>query len=250
MSAWIDNNDRLQNEHAASLALTCPHCLVLAHITPQAVPRFADLYATRPKQVGLVFRCDACNAPGFLRFGVRSYGERRIELSSQFSELERPKEKFSYTYLPAEVETLFREALSCYSHGEFNAFATMCRRTMQAVFVHLGGSGKLRIFDELNELRDMAQIDGASFALVKRVIFGNDADPPPGMPLLDDDQTGLLLEVMKDLLYQSFVRKGRLQQAMLVRRFLSDNTERKTNPGATIPGASVAGASMPSAPSE
>jgi len=24
---------------------------------------------------------------------------------------------------------------------------------------------------------------------------------------------------------------------MLVRRFLSDNTERKTNPGATIPGA-------------
>jgi hypothetical protein len=108
----------------------------------------------------------------------------------------------------------------------------MCRRTMQAVFAHLGETGKLRIFDELNELRDMAEIDGASFALVKRVIFGNDADPPPGMPLLDDDQTGLLLEVMKDLLYQSFVRKGRLQQAMMVRRFLSDNTERKSAPSA------------------
>jgi hypothetical protein len=241
MPAWIDDNDRLQNEHAASLALTCPHCLVLAHITPQAVPRFAELSASRPKQIGLVFSCDACNSPIFLRFGVRSYGERRIELSPQFSELERPKEKFSYIYLPTEVETLFREALSCYSHGEFNAFATMCRRTMQAVFTHAGESGKLRIFDDLNELRDMAALDGASFTLVKRVIFGSDADPTPGLPLLDDDQTGLLLEVMKDLLHQSFVRKGRLQQAMMVRRFLSDSPEPKSAPSASSP---------PNAPSE
>src|SRR6202142_2788188 len=113
MSAWIDNNDRLQNEHAASLALTCPHCLVLAHITPQAVPRFADLSATRPKQVGLVFRCDACNSPIFLRFNVRNFGPARIELSPQFTEIERPKEKFSFTYLTEEVETMFREALLC-----------------------------------------------------------------------------------------------------------------------------------------
>ncbi len=227
MSAFIDPNDRLQSEHAASLALTCPHCSVLAHITPQAVPRFADLQTSRPKQIGIVYRCDACNAPIFLRYTVRSYGERRIELSSQFTEIERPKEKFSYTYLPEEVEVIFREALSCYSHGEFNAFATMCRRAMQAVFSHLGEPGKLRIFDELNELRDMAEIDGSSFALVKRVIFGTDGDPQPGLPLLDDDQTGLLLEVMKDLLYQSYVRKGRLQQAMVVRRFLSDHADRK-----------------------
>jgi hypothetical protein len=58
------------------------------------------------------------------------------------------------------------------------------------------------------------------------VIFGTDADPAPGMPSLDDDQSGLLLEVVKDLLYQSFVRKGRLQQAMVVRRFFSDEAER------------------------
>ena len=35
------------------------------------------------------------------------------------------------------------------------------------------------------------QIDQAtSFALIKRVIFGSDADPGPGLPLLDDDQAG------------------------------------------------------------
>jgi hypothetical protein len=35
----------------------------------------------------------------------------------------------------------------------------MCRRTMQAVFADLGEIGKLRVFDELNDVRDMAEID-------------------------------------------------------------------------------------------
>ncbi len=240
MSVYIDNNDRLHHEQAASIALTCPHCLVVAHITPQAVPRFAELTASRPKQVGLVYRCDACNAPIFLRFTVRNYGLARVELSSQFSEIERPKEKFNFTYLPEEVETMFREALVCYSHGSFNAFAAMCRRTAQAVFANLGEVGRLRVFDELNELRAMAQIDAASFALIKRVIFGTDVDPPPNLPPLDDDQSGLLLEVMKDLLYQSYVRKGRLQQAMVVRRFFSDEAERNAQPPDPGPAAAPA----------
>ncbi len=97
---------------------------------------------------------------------------------------------------------------------------------MQTAFELLGEPGKLRLFDQLNELRDMAQIDAPSFTLLKRVIFGNDSDPAPNLPMLDDDQAGLLLEVTKDLLYQAYVRKGRLQQAMVVRRFFSDQSER------------------------
>jgi len=226
VAVFIDSSDRLLQDQAQSLALTCPHCLVFAHITPLAVPRFAELSAHRPRQIGLVYRCDSCNLPIFLRFTVREYGAQRIELSPQFTEIERPREKFSFTYLPETVETMFREALLCYSHGAFNAFCSMCRRTMQAVFDMLGESGKLRLFDQLTELRDMAQIDTASFTALKRVIFGSDADPGPGLPVLDDDQAGLLLEVMKDLLYQAYVRKGRLQQAMVVRRFFSEQSER------------------------
>lgn len=227
MSVYIDNNHRLHSEQASSLALTCPHCLVLSHITPLAVPNYTELTAARPKQIGLVYRCDACNAPIFLRFNVRNYLPGRVELSPQFIQVERPREKFSFTYLPEQVETLFREALACYSHGAFNAFATMCRRTMQVAFADLGESGKLRIFDQLGELRSMAEIDAASFTPIKRVIFGSDADLAPAWPILDDDQAGLLLEVMKDLLYQSYVRKGRLQQAMVVRRFFSDQSSER-----------------------
>src|SRR6185312_17523974 len=74
VAVYIDSSDRLLHDQAQSLALTCPHCLVLAHVTPMAVPPFAALSAHRPRQVGIVYRCDACNAPIFLRFNVREYG--------------------------------------------------------------------------------------------------------------------------------------------------------------------------------
>jgi len=229
MSVYIDNKNRLHNEQAAGLALTCPHCLVLAHITPLAVPGFAELSASRPKQIGLVYRCDACNAPVFLRCNVRSYGSERIELASQLSEVERARESFNFTYLPQDVETVFREALLCYSNGTFNAFAAMCRRTMQAVYTHLGEPGKLRVFDELNEVRELAQIDLAVFAPIKRVLFGNDAETSASLPLIDEEQAALLLEVIKDVLYQCYVRKARLQQAIVVRRVFAQTLSSKAS---------------------
>jgi hypothetical protein len=77
----------------------------------------------------------------------------------------------------------------------------------------------------------MADLDPTMFVDIKRVIFGSDADPHPNLPTIDEQTAGVLLEVMKDLLYQMYVRKGRLQQAMMVRRFFSDESLR--NIGAT-----------------
>ena len=226
MSSYIDASGRLHHEQEANLALTCPHCQVLSHITPIAIPSFDELVTHRPKHVGAVFRCDSCNAPVFLRFPVRMYGNNRVELGSQYSEIERPREKFSYTYLPEEVEVLFREALACFSNAHYNAFASLCRRTMQTAFADLGEAGKLKVFDQLNDVRAMADIDAPTFIDVKRVIFGTDNDPHPSIPTIDGQLAGVLLEVIKDLLHQVYVRKGRLQQAMMMRRFFADESMR------------------------
>lgn len=230
MSVHIDSSSRLINSQEKSLALTCPHCQVVAHISASAVPRFEDLQTYRPAQVGIVYRCDACNAPIFLRFAVRMYAANRIELSPQFTEVERAREKFSFTYLPEEVELLFREALTCYSSGAFNAFASMCRRTAQAVFADLGETGKLRLFDELNEVRELAALPAETFAHLKSILFGTATDPRPNIPVLDGHEAGIALEVMKDLLYEAYIRKGKLQQAMLVRRFFLEETQTNITP--------------------
>ncbi len=225
MAVQIDSAGSLQHDQGQNLALTCPHCQVVAHITPTAVPRFADLQAHKPKQVGIVYLCDACHAPIFLRYMVRVYGATRIELSPQFTEIERARERFTFTYVPEQVELMFKEALVCFSAGAFNAFTSMCRRTAQAAFAELGGAGKLRLFDELNHLRQLAELSPASFLKLKNILFGAETDPKPDLPLLDSYEAGIVLEVVKDLLYEAFIRKGKLQQAMSMRRYLLDETQ-------------------------
>ena len=224
MSVHIDLASRLIHDQAKNLAVTCPHCQVMTHITPVAVPRFEDLAVHKPKQVGVVYLCDNCHAPIFLRYTVRSYLTARIELSPQFVEIERAREKFTFTYLPEGIEVLFKEALLCFSSGAYNAFASMCRRTAQAVFADLGEAGKIRLFDELNNVRELAGIASEPFNKLRAILFGTETDPRPNMPMLDSYEAGIALEVVKDLLYEAYVRKGKLQQAMMVRRFFLDET--------------------------
>jgi len=152
------------------------------------------------------------------------YGTARIELAPQFTEVEKAREKFSFTYIPEQVEAMFREALVCFTHDAFNAFGSMCRRTAQAVFADLGEAGKLRLFDELNGLRELTDIAPDLFTTMRNVLFGAELDAHAGVPPLDGYQAGIMLEVMKDLLYEAYVRKGRLQQAIKVRRFLLEET--------------------------
>jgi len=238
MSLYIDSTSHLHHDLDKNLVVTCPHCQAVAHITPCAVPRFEELQLYRPRQVGLVYLCDACHMPIFLRFTVRVYGAARIDLSPQFTEVERAREKFSFTYVPEDVELLFREALTCFSQGAFNAFASMCRRTAQAMFADLGEAGRLRLFDELNAVRELANIAPEIFTKMRNVLFGAELDARAPLPLLDVYEAGIMLEVVKDLLYEAYVRKGKLQQAIMVRRFFLDETGTHAGPVTPLASAS------------
>jgi hypothetical protein len=220
MSIYITPQDELHVEYQG-IALTCPHCQALSHLTAVAVPKFDDLNQRRPKQIGIVFRCDACGEPVFLKFFVKSYSALRIELAPNYVEVERARESFPLTYLPEEAEVLFKEALDCYAANCFNAFGSMCRRTAQSLFRELGERGKLELFDTLQEIRTLAELDDETFAALRGVLFGSDSDPWPSHPHLDAERAGILLEVMRDLLYQTFVRKARLMQAMSFRKFVA-----------------------------
>ena len=74
------------------IGLDCPYCGVHANMTPQSVPNAAQLIRTKPKHVGLVYQCDACRAPVFLRFAVKEITSDHVELYRNFVELERPKD--------------------------------------------------------------------------------------------------------------------------------------------------------------
>ena len=217
MTIVIDGDQGIKSELEDRIGLECPYCGVYAHMQPQSVPDASSLLRDRPRHVGLVYKCDACNAPVFLRFAIREFHDNTVELYRNFVELERPKERFAFSYLPKDTEVLFREALSCYSGNNFNAFASMCRRASVSAFHALGEDGKLRAFEEVVTAQDIAGIDDESFAPIKSVLFG--AGSHEDLPLLNRAQAGILLEVLKDMFYQCFVRRGKLTRALKVRRF-------------------------------
>jgi hypothetical protein len=233
MAVYIDSSGRLHHDQESALALNCPQCGVLAHITPVSVPDYNALQQHKPSQVGLVYRCDACNAPVFLRFTVKLYGGSRVELAPNFVELERAREKFNFTYLPEETESLVKEAFACFTGGCNNAFASMCRRVAQATFTDLGPQARLELFDELANIRRLAELDDDAYELVRKVLFDFDEPGRDDLPKVDPFHAGVLLEVLKDLLYQAYVRRGRLQQAMMVRRYFAEDASNVT----PLPGA-------------
>ncbi len=224
MAIVIEQDQGIQSDVEERIGLECPYCGTYAHMEPQSVPDAASLLRDKPKHVGLVYKCDACDEPVFLRFAVREYKDNSVELNRNFVELERPKERFSFSYLPKQTEVLFREALSCYSGGNFNAFASMCRRSTISAFDALGEGGKLRAFEEMMAAQEIAGIDDESFAPIKAVLFGSGQHED--LPLLTHAQAGILLEVLKDMFYQCFVRRGKLTRAIKVRRFfVSENND-------------------------
>jgi hypothetical protein len=217
MAIILDSERGLLLDDDEQIGLECPYCSMYAHMTPQSIPDVDDVLAHQPKHVGLVYRCDACNAPVFLRYAIKLFGDKQVELYRNFIELERPKERFSFSYLPKETEILFREALSSYSHHNYNAFASMCRRSASSAYAALGEGGRLRAFEEIVIAQDIAGIDDETFAPIKAVLF--DADSEEELPLLNHAQAGILLEILKDMFYQCFVRRGKLTRALKVRRF-------------------------------
>ncbi len=221
MSVYLTAQGEFHRGDSAT-TLECPHCHTVAHMTLIGAPDFQRLQRFRPKVTGVVLRCDACGEPVFLRYRIKAWQPERIEFHPFAQEVERPPEQFSFGYLPADVAAPFREALGCYTHGLNGAFAAMCRLTAIAMFRNLGEAGRLKLYDQLEEVRELAGLDDDTYRLVRRIVFDHGSDALPPVP--DRLQAAVLLETMKDLLYQSYVRGARLRKALRMRRLFAGDT--------------------------
>lgn len=224
--AFLDSQNRL---HRESTSGECPHCGTISHLSLLACPSFARVRADRAAKVGIVLQCDACHTPIFVRYRVRAWLEDRVEFHPLAEQVEHAPERFSYAHLPEKVAAAFRESLACYGAGLLHAFAVMCRATTQAMLEDLGERSRLRIFDQVAEVRMLAEIDDVTFNAIRRVLFEGEAGRGQTLQPLTRTQAAVLLETMKDLLYQTYVRRAKLQQALRLRHFPSETTAAAAN---------------------
>ena len=154
-----------------------------------------------------------------LRHQAIRHERLRLTLYRNFIELERPKERFQFSYLPKHTEVIFREALVLLFRTIILMPSPRCAggRRQSSFWCNGRESGKLRAFDEVMAAQDIAEIDDDSFEPIKKVIFESGLEDD--LPLLNRAQAGILLEILKDMFYQCFVRRGKLTRAIKVRRF-------------------------------
>ena len=138
---------------------------------------------------------------------------------------DKQTENFHFGYLPAPVAAYFQDALGCYRHGLPHAFVAMCRLTIQAVFADLGESARLKIFDQVEEIADLANVDNHVHRQIRDILFDTDSASLYQADGLSRETTAVLLETMKDILQQTYIRRALLRQKLKMRRFFATQSD-------------------------
>jgi len=211
-------------------SLKCPHCGAFSNITAVSTPRWKQVKRYDLKSVIVGFRCDACSASIALRFRAAPQGTDGIVLSGEYEELERPMETFDYQHLPQAVASDFREALTSYSHSCLNATAAMCRRTIQSVATNLGASGTDKVSKQLNEAKELGTIEDEDYEGLREIMLGGHDGSHPHLPAVSMGRAAVLVEIMKDILYQLYVRKGKIDEAKKLRQEAIDDKRAEKKP--------------------
>ena len=112
--------------------------------------------------------------------------------------MRRPRPRFETRLLPAELRGLVDEAFACYADGHLQAFALVANRIATISAGLLGPNGKLDLFNTVTAAAESAGVDTPLRRLCRDILFSLD----------------VLLELLRDMLHQAFVRPERLREAL------------------------------------
>lgn len=193
----------------------CPNCRVKANLTAVSIPRYNQINRYNLRQVGIVYKCDNCSSPVFGETKVK-IRKPDFTLSTDVEILTKPKVEFEFGYLPDSVQRDFEEATDCYSNDNFNAFAAMCRRTVQSASEELGADDS-SVQKQIKELRRMSIVGEEEFDQLKQIMLSGHDGAHPQLPPMNKKRADVLLEMMKDTLHELFVRKAKIQESVDLR---------------------------------
>jgi hypothetical protein len=77
---------------------------------------------------------------------------------------------------------------------------------------------KDRVQYQIQDLKEIADIDEETYAIINQIIIDGHDGAHPHLPILTFERAKILLELMKDVMFQLFVRKGKMEQAAELRK--------------------------------
>lgn len=94
----------------------------------------------------------------------------------------------------------------------------MCRRCIQSVSETLGADGTTKVQAQLRDLKDMGVADEETFEQLHQIMLTGHDGAHPHLPALSAARAAVLLQLMKDVLYQLFVRPAKIREAGELRK--------------------------------
>jgi len=221
---YIVQNNSIEHITDTPILLDCPHCNKSVNIVAISFPRFQFVWRFQPPRVGIFYMCPACKEPIPLKFDVKMYDPHNatvVHFKPGYTTIEKSKISFEFEYLPDEedgkkVKSDFEEALDCYANDNFNAFGSMCRRTIQSAMTQLGAKGKASVERQVQQAKDMGVLEDDTDETdesLEQIILGGHDGSHPNLPTLNKGRAKLLLALIKDVLYQLYVRPGQIKEA-------------------------------------
>jgi hypothetical protein len=67
-------------------------------------------------------------------------------------------------------------------------------------------------------MKEMADIDDETFKIVEQIILDGHDGAHPHLPDLSAERAEILLELMRDVMYQLYIRKGKVAKAAAMRK--------------------------------
>ena len=86
------------------------------------------------------------------------------------------------------------------------------------MFTALGAEGKASVENQLKDLKAQANLDDDTYKMLKQIILSGHDGAHPNLPKLDQARADILLEFMKDVLYQLFIRGAKIREADELRK--------------------------------
>jgi len=198
----LDNNLALKR---------CPHCSVSKPNLPVVWKSNTENHSGLNKRIWYIYLCKDC---GGLIMAFATEGKNTV---SQIFPA-KVSETFDFEFLKGDVLEDFQEALKCYSIDSYNAFAAMCRRTIQSLATELGSDGKNKVTNQLANLKTILVIDDETYKILEQIIIAGHDGSHPHLPKLSPERAAVLLELIKDVLYQLYIRKVKIEDAIELRK--------------------------------
>lgn len=160
--------------------------------------------------------------PVFCSYKVINFDVHRLDLQLIADDEPKAEETFNFGYLPNGVATFFRNALGCYENDLPQAFAVMCRMTTEAMINDRGEHEKMKFMAQVDEIAELATLTDTEYRDLCAILFDSGTGTLLDAVDLDKGMAAILLETMKDMLHHAYVRRGRLQKKLRMRRFFAD----------------------------